>query len=104
MPDLKQRLDTALAGRYTVEREVGRGGMATVYLAQDQKHRRRVAVKILHPHIAAHVGTDRFLREIEIAARQGRCRGVASDRASAGTREKLKSLLQRIPPGERSVQ
>src|SRR5437867_10998886 len=69
MPDLKQRLDTALAGRYTVEREVGRGGMATVYLAQDKKHRRRVAVKILHPHIAANIGTDRFLREIEIAAR-----------------------------------
>src|ERR1041385_7564787 len=69
MPELKERLETALAGRYTVEREVGRGGMATVYLAQDRKHRRQVAVKILHPHIAAHLGTDRFLREIDIAAR-----------------------------------
>src|SRR5260221_10091523 len=69
MPELKERLETALAGRYTVEREVGRGGMATVYLAQDRKHRRPVAVKILHPHIAAHLGTDRFLREIDIAAR-----------------------------------
>ncbi len=69
MQDLKDRLETALAGRYAVEREIGRGGMATVYLAQDLKHRRPVAVKILHPHIAAHLGTDRFLREIQIAAR-----------------------------------
>ena len=69
MPDPKVRLDTALAGRYTVEREIGRGGMATVYLAQDHKHHRPVAVKILHSHIAAHLGTDRFLREIQIAAR-----------------------------------
>ncbi|HYN20541.1 MAG TPA: serine/threonine-protein kinase, partial [Thermoanaerobaculia bacterium] len=69
MLDLKDRLETALAGRYAVEREIGRGGMATVYLAQDLKHHRPVAVKILHPHIAAHLGTDRFLREIQIAAR-----------------------------------
>ncbi len=69
MLDLKARLETALAGRYAVEREIGRGGMATVYLAQDLKHHRPVAVKILHPHIAAQLGTDRFLREIQIAAR-----------------------------------
>jgi len=69
MLDLKSRLETALTGRYAVEREIGRGGMATVYLAQDLKHRRPVAVKILHPHIAAQLGTDRFLREIQIAAR-----------------------------------
>jgi serine/threonine protein kinase/Tfp pilus assembly protein PilF len=69
MPDLKDQLETALAGRYAVEREIGRGGMATVYLAQDLKHHRPVAVKILHPHIAANLGTDRFLREIQIAAR-----------------------------------
>jgi len=69
MLDLKDRLDRALEGRYKVEREIGRGGMATVYLAQDLKHARPVAVKILHPHIAAHLGTDRFLREIQIAAR-----------------------------------
>ena len=60
---------TVLAGRYTLEREVGRGGMATVYLALDQRHRRAVAVKILRPEIAASVGPQRFLREIEIAAR-----------------------------------
>ena len=69
MPLLKQNLESALAGRYAVEREVGQGGMATVFLARDLKHHRPVAVKLLHPHIAAHLGTDRFLREIQIAAR-----------------------------------
>jgi tetratricopeptide (TPR) repeat protein len=60
---------TVLAGRYTIERELGRGGMATVYLAQDLKHHRPVAVKILRPEFAACLGSERFLREIEIAAR-----------------------------------
>jgi serine/threonine protein kinase/Flp pilus assembly protein TadD len=68
MPDVLEGLQGALTGSYRFEREVGRGGMATVYLAQDLKHRRPVAVKVLHPHLAANVGSDRFLREIEIAA------------------------------------
>jgi serine/threonine protein kinase/Flp pilus assembly protein TadD len=68
MTGLIDRLQDALAGRYLLEREVGRGGMATVHLAQDLKHRRAVAVKVLHPELAANVGSDRFLREIEIAA------------------------------------
>ena len=68
MPDVLEGLQGALTGRYRFEREVGRGGMATVFLAQDLKHRRPVAVKVLHPHLAANVGADRFLREIEIAA------------------------------------
>ena len=68
VPDLLEILQTALADRYRFEREVGRGGMATVYLAEDLKHRRPVAVKVLHRELAASVGTDRFLREIEIAA------------------------------------
>jgi serine/threonine-protein kinase len=59
---------TVLAGRYTIERELGRGGMAVVYLARDMKHRRLVAAKILRPEISASLGSDRFLREIEIAA------------------------------------
>ena len=59
---------TVLAGRYTLERELGRGGMATVYLAQDIRHRRAVAIKILRPEISASLGSQRFLREIEIAA------------------------------------
>lgn len=59
----------ALADRYRVTREIGRGGMATVYLADELKHHRAVAIKVLHPEFASSVGADRFLREIEIAAR-----------------------------------
>ena len=67
--DQLERLNAALAGRYTVERELGSGGMATVYLADDVKHRRKVAVKVLRPELASVIGPDRFLREIEIAAK-----------------------------------
>jgi serine/threonine protein kinase/tetratricopeptide (TPR) repeat protein len=63
-----QVLGEVLADRYLVERELGRGGTATVYLAHDRKHNRRVAIKILKPELAAVLGSDRFLREIEIAA------------------------------------
>ena len=63
------RLSTALADRYRIERELGQGGMATVYLAEDLKHHRRVAVKVLRPELAAALGSDRFAREIEVAAR-----------------------------------
>src|SRR5881396_2287766 len=69
VPDLLDSLREAVADRYAVERELGRGGMATVFLAEDLKHRRPVAIKVLHPELAAAVGADRFLREIEIAAR-----------------------------------
>jgi Tol biopolymer transport system component len=62
-------LRDALADRYALERELGRGGMATVYLAQDLKHHRQVAVKVLRAEIAASLGADRFSREIEVAAR-----------------------------------
>jgi len=58
-----------LADRYIVERELGRGGMATVYLAEEKKHGRKVAIKVLRPEITAALGTERFLREIGIAAR-----------------------------------
>jgi formylglycine-generating enzyme required for sulfatase activity/tRNA A-37 threonylcarbamoyl transferase component Bud32 len=66
--DLLETLRPALAGRYEVERQVGRGGMATVFLAQELHPRRRVAIKVLDPEIAATVGPDRFLREVDIAA------------------------------------
>ena len=62
------RLSTALAGRYRVEREVGQGGMATVYLADDIKHERKVALKVLRPELAAVVGAERFLAEIKTTA------------------------------------
>ena len=61
------RLKAALADRYAIEWELGRGGMAVVYLAEDLKHRRKVAVKVLRPELAAALGPDRFHREIEIA-------------------------------------
>ncbi|MEO8334791.1 MAG: protein kinase [bacterium] len=63
-----QRLSAALAGHYTVERELGRGGMATVYLARDVKHDRNVAIKVLDPEIGAALGGDRFLLEIKTTA------------------------------------
>src|SRR5437764_11197470 len=69
MADQLARLKAALAARYALERELGRGGMATVYLARDLKHGRPVAIKVLRPEIAAALGPERFLREIEVAAR-----------------------------------
>ena len=69
MSGVPPSLQTSLADRYLIERELGRGGMATVYLARDLKHRRPVALKVLNPALAASLGADRFLREIELAAR-----------------------------------
>jgi serine/threonine-protein kinase len=69
MTDLLARLRAALADRYSIERELGSGGMATVYLAEDLKHHRKVAVKVLRPELAATLGPERFFREIEIAAK-----------------------------------
>jgi TolB-like protein/tetratricopeptide (TPR) repeat protein len=69
VPDLLDSLREALADRYAVERELGRGGMATVFFAEDLKHHRSVAIKVLHADLTAALGAERFLREIEIAAR-----------------------------------
>ncbi|HEY8009924.1 MAG TPA: protein kinase [Rudaea sp.] len=63
------RLRKTLEGAYTIDRELGRGGMSAVFLAQDRKHRRAVAIKVLHPELAASMGAERFLQEIEVAAR-----------------------------------
>ena len=68
MTDASDRLASALADRYTIERAIGRGGMATVYLAEDRRYGRKVAVKVLKPDLAAAVGPERFLREIRITA------------------------------------
>ena len=68
MPDPTERLNAALEGRYSIERELGEGGMATVYLAEDLKHQRKVAIKVLKPELAAIVGGERFLAEIRTTA------------------------------------
>ena len=68
MSDILDRLRSALASSYAIERELGQGGMATVYLAEDLKHHRKVAVKVLKPELAAAVGHERFLREITTTA------------------------------------
>ncbi len=68
MAELLDRLKTALADRYRIEREIGAGAMATVYLAGDVKHHRSVAVKVLRPELSTAIARERFLREIEIAA------------------------------------
>ncbi len=68
MSNVPDALRLALSGRYDLDRVIGRGGMATVYLAHDVKHGRRVAVKVLLPELAASLGADRFLKEIRIAA------------------------------------
>jgi len=69
MSELLEQIRAPLADRYRIDSEIGRGGMATVFLAEDLKHRRQVAIKVLHPDLAATLGADRFLREIEITAR-----------------------------------
>ena len=68
MSETFERLKTALADRYEILRELGAGGMATVYLARDAKHNRNVAIKVLRPELAAVLGGDRFLKEIEVTA------------------------------------
>ena len=68
LPEPLDRLQAALADRYAIQRELGSGGMATVYLAEDLRHHRKVAVKVLRPELAAIMGSGRFLQEIEIAA------------------------------------
>ena len=68
MPELLGRLQSALADRYRLDREIGAGGMATVYLAEDVRHDRRVALKVLRPELAAVIGAERFLAEIKLTA------------------------------------
>jgi serine/threonine-protein kinase len=68
VPDVTERLSTALADRYRIERELGQGGMATVYLAEDLRHKRKVALKVLKPELAAVLGAERFVQEITTTA------------------------------------
>ena len=69
MTDIDAHFAAALQHRYRIERELGQGGMATVYLADDLRHGRKVALKVLRPQVAAAVGAERFLREIRVVAR-----------------------------------
>src|SRR5678815_80034 len=66
---MQEKVAKALENKYRISRELGRGGMATVYLAEDLRHGRDVAVKVLHPDLSSALGADRFLREIRLAAR-----------------------------------
>ena len=68
MPEVLNRLQLALSDRYRVDRELGQGGMAVVYLAEDLRHGRRVAIKVLHPELSAVIGGERFLAEIKVTA------------------------------------
>ena len=68
MTDPLPRLSAALADRYRIERELGQGGMATVYLSHDVRHDRKVALKVLRPDLSAILGADRFLAEIKTTA------------------------------------
>src|SRR5256884_8933648 len=69
MERVREALSAALGDRYRIDRVLGRGGMATVYVAEDLRHSRQVAIKVLRPDVAAAIGAERFLREITIAAR-----------------------------------
>src|SRR5213076_1754455 len=68
MADVRERLEAALAEHYAIDRQLGAGGMATVYVARDLKHDRHVAVKVLRPELAAVLGADRFVVEIRTTA------------------------------------
>ena len=76
MSERMEALKAALTGRYEIEKELGHGGMATVYLARDVRHERMVAVKVLKPDLASALGPERFLREIRIAATEFNCHAM----------------------------
>src|ERR1043166_2878417 len=95
MPDPRDRLASALADRYTLERELGAGGMATVFLAHDVRHNRKVAIKVLRAELLGDLGAERFLKEIETTANlqhpnilplfdSGRVDGTVEERQDVG--------------------
>jgi len=86
MTEVTDGLRAALADRYTVQEELGRGGMATVYLAEDLKHHRQLAIKVLHPDLGASLAADRFLREIAGRGYQLTKPPTTTPRTSSSTR------------------
>jgi serine/threonine-protein kinase len=86
LSDTVVRLNAALQGRYLIESELGEGGMATVYLADDLKHERKVALKVLKPELAAVVGAERFLAEIKTTANLQHSNTPTSCRSSTPAR------------------
>ena len=104
MADPAARLNAALQGRYRIERELGAGGMATVYLADDLKHERKVALKVLKPDLAAVVGAERFVAEIKATANLQHphatisCRGSARRRISRSSKLLPEELSEAPPP------
>ncbi len=100
--DPVSRLNAALEGRYAIERELGEGGMATVYLADDLKHNRKVALKVLKPELAAVVGAERFLAEIKTTANLQHPHILPrATRSFAGGRYRVESEAARARPGRR---
>ena len=98
MSDALSRIQAALTDHYRIERELGRGGMAIVYLAHDLRHDRPVALKVLHPELAETIGTERFLREIKLAARLQHPHIISvHDSGDAGTRGRGSQLWFTMP-------
>jgi eukaryotic-like serine/threonine-protein kinase len=88
LPDLIYQIQHALADRYSIKRELGKGGMATVYLARDLRHDRFVALKVMRPDLASSVATERFLHEIRVTAQLRHPHILpVFDSGEAGTRE-----------------
>ena len=105
MTEASDRLSLALTGRYRIERELGAGGMATVYLAEDLKHGRKVAIKVLRPELAAVIGADRFVREIRTIAALQHPHILGADRLGRGQRHRvLRDALCRRGVAARSAE
>src|SRR5262249_59283025 len=101
--DAVHRLQTLVADRYRIERELGQGGMATVYLAHDLKHARKVAIKVLRPELAAVIGAERFLREIQTIAtlQHPHILGLIDSRDAGGTAYYVMPFVQGESPPDR---
>ena len=99
MTEITAKLSTALADRYKIESHLGEGGMATVYLAEDLKHKRKVAVKVLRPELAAVLGAERFVQEITTTANLQHPHILSLfDTGSAGGRDDGVEFLYYVKP------